>query len=144
MRETLATEFHRPGHACPALFDKELVSRGKTFRCGDFAVLQTTALLVTVAIERRHHFGGEPRGLFEYAVDGFAVQAIVQLLAMPGHVKQFVQHKTHIAQRRLIVHARPSASPWPIAPTTTIAACCTSNLLLTPTLPNRKEGLPPP
>ncbi|MNT85526.1 hypothetical protein D3C72_2257030 [compost metagenome] len=82
------------------------------------AVLQATAQFIAVTVERCHHFGGKPRRLLQHTVDGFAVQADVQLLTMPAQVAQFMQDKTHITQRRPIVHTRPSctaAKPLPAA-----------------------------
>src|SRR3989344_7083273 len=129
LREALPAELQRSGHARPALLDKLFISLAKTIRRGHLAILQPTALLVAVAVERCYYFGGKPRGLFENSVDGVAVQTVVQLLAMPAHVKQFVQHKTHIAQRRLITHALLSTS---------------SKSLPTPIFQVEKQGLPTP
>ncbi|MNJ45679.1 hypothetical protein D3C77_407860 [compost metagenome] len=126
LRQALTTESLWPGHARPALFDEQVVGLDKAFRRGHLAILQLAALFVTVAIERCHHFTGKTCGLFEYPVDGVAVQAVAQLLAMLGHVEQLVQDKTHIAQRCLIVHTRPS--------TASTTACSTSNRLLTAVL----------
>ncbi|MNM89408.1 hypothetical protein D3C81_1016390 [compost metagenome] len=137
LRETLAAEIHRPGHARPALLDEQLVGLAKAIRRGHFAILQVTALLVTVAVERCHHLGGKTRGLFEHAVNGLAIQAVAQLLAMAAHVKQLVQNKTHIAQWCLILHTRPSPTlpkPLPAATNRVISAagfqcspCCCCN-----------------
>ncbi|MNJ35874.1 hypothetical protein D3C77_306400 [compost metagenome] len=125
LRETLAAEFQRPGHARPTLLDVQLVGLTKAIRGSHLAVLQTAALLVAVAIERRHHFGGKACGFFEHAIDGFAVQAIAQLLAMATGIEQLVQHETHFAQRCLVTHTRPSctaAKPLPAATSRAISA----------------------
>ncbi|MCY1360948.1 hypothetical protein D9M69_475980 [compost metagenome] len=104
LRETLAGELQRSGHARPAVINVLPVGVAKSLGRCDVAVDQLTALLVTVAVQRRDHFGGEAGGFFEDAVDGFPVQPIVQPRAMAADIEHFVQHKTHVAQGSLILH----------------------------------------
>ncbi|MNF58843.1 hypothetical protein D3C84_404150 [compost metagenome] len=107
LRETLAGELQRSGHARPAVIDVLPVGVAKSLGRCDVAVDQLTALLVTVAVQRRDHFGGEAGGFFEDAVDGFPVQPLVQPLTMAADIEHFVQHKTHVAQGSLILHDGP-------------------------------------
>ena len=97
LRKALAAIFHRPGHARPAVVHVLPVGLGKAPGRADLAILQTAALFVAVAIERRDLARGEGRRLFQHAVDQLAIQAVAQTLAVAGGVEQFVQHEAHIA-----------------------------------------------
>ncbi|MCY1547449.1 hypothetical protein D9M68_835130 [compost metagenome] len=110
LRQTLATELARPGHARPAVIDVLPIRLAKALGRAHLAILQAAALLVAMAIERRHHFAGIPRALFQHAVDQLAVEAVAEQFAVRGDIEQLVQHEAHIAQRGLITHTRPSCT----------------------------------